>query len=173
MPHCVIDMILSDVKEFLYDAQSNSVYHPEKWLLLDSFSLLMIQSDEAPTGSDLAHQACLDTVSYCLINEVYDRFAECHSLEAANFGALPCAVFAFLTASIRTMLLRKKVPAWKTEFVNMLERTELLGAVSILYGSIVLDSNSEGSSGGIKLTPELERQSILILQAWVAKFSAQ
>ena len=114
-------MILSDVKEFLYDAQSNSVYHPEKWLLLDSFSLLMIQSDEAPTGSDLAHQACLDTVSYCLINEVYDRFAECHSLEAANFGALPCAVFAFLTASIRTMLLRKKVPAWKTEFVNMLE----------------------------------------------------
>ena len=51
----------------------------------------------------------------------------------------------------------------------MLERTELLGAVSILYGSIVLDSNSEGSSGGIKLTPELERQSILILQAWVPK----
>ena len=115
------------------------------------------------------HQACIDTVSYCLMNEVYDRFAECHSLEAANFGALPCAIFAFLTASIRTLLLRKKVPSWKTEFISMLERTELLGAVSILYGSIVLDSNSEGSSGGIKLTPELERQSILILQAMVTK----
>lgn len=164
IPHAVVDMVNADAREFVSQGDK-AAYKSEKWLLLDSMALLMIQCYEAPTGSDIAHQACLDTVCYCLLCDVFDRFSECSSIEAGNFGALPSAVFAFLTASLRSLLLRRKAPLWKTEFVAMLERTELLGAVSILYGSIVLDHNSDGSSSGITLTPESERTAMLILQA--------
>lgn len=161
IPFHVIESMNEAAKQFLIDTEPSS----EKFLLLDSLSWLMIECYEAPTGSDLAHQACLDTVSYSLMCGLYDQFWECSSIEAGNFGALPSAIFAFLTASIRCLLLRELRPLWGTEFLAMLERTELLGAVSILYGSVVLDNNSDGTSNGIILTAESERSAMLILQA--------
>jgi len=56
IPHAVIDMVNFDAKDFV--TQNNDKgYKKEKWLLLDSMALLMIQCYEAPTGSDIAHQA--------------------------------------------------------------------------------------------------------------------
>lgn len=44
-------------------------------------------------------------------------------------------------------------------------RTELLGGVSVLYGSIVLEQNSDNQHGGIKLSPAIERTTMLILRS--------
>ena len=46
----------------------------------------------------------------------------------------------------------------------MLKKTELLGAVSVLYGSIVLERNSQSGTEGIILNAESERTSMLVLQ---------
>jgi hypothetical protein len=56
IPFHVIESMNEAAKQFLIDTEPSS----EKFLLLDSLSWLMIECYEAPTGSDLAHQACLD-----------------------------------------------------------------------------------------------------------------
>ena len=58
----------------------------------------------------------------------------------------------------------------KPDFVSMLKKTELLGAVSVLYGSIVLERNSQSGTEGIILNAESERTSMLVLQG---EFSIQ
>ena len=40
----------------------------------------------------------------------------------------------------------------------------MLGGVSVLYGSIVLEQNSDNQHGGIKLSPAIERTTMLILR---------
>ena len=47
----------------------------------------------------------------------------------------------------------------------MLRKTELLGAVTILYGLIVMEKNSTNPTQGIILNAEAERTSMLVLQA--------
>ena len=109
---------------------------------------------------------------------------ECTSSELGLNGTISSAIFAFVTANIRTVLLSDKKPVWYHDFISMLRKTELIGnfskrflskfskkfpklsgAVSILYGSIVLEKNSQNGTEGIILDAEAERTSMLVLQA--------
>ena len=97
-----------------------------------------------------------------------DLFAicdECTSSELGLNGVISSSIFAFLTGCIRSSLLRDTKPPWHEDFIEMLRKTELLGAVTILYGLIVMEKNSTNPTQGIILNAEAERTSMLVLQA--------
>lgn len=153
VPHLIIDRLIRNKQEC------------SSWNLLDSLAGLMISSEKAETGRELAHLACQDTVSYSLSSDLFAICDECTSSELGLNGVISSSIFAFLTGCIRSSLLRDTKPTWHEDFIDMLRKTELLGAVTILYGLIVLEKNSTNPTQGIILNAEAERTSMLVLQA--------
>ena len=164
-PICCASLMASPVPILIIDrVNSNAKDDLGSWHLLDSLAWLMISSDEAETGAELAHQACQDTIHYGLTTDLFAVCDECTASELGLNGTISSAIFAFLTASIRTLLINNATPC-QADFVSMLKKTELLSAVSVLYGSIVIERNSQSGTEGIILNAESERTSMLVLQA--------
>ena len=169
-PICCASLMASPVPVLIIDRVTTTIAKEElgSWHLLDSLAWLMISSDEAETGAELAHNACLDTIQYGLTTELFTVCDECTASELGLNGTISSAIFAFLTACIRTLLMMQHdagQTSLQPDFVSMLKKTELLGAVSVLYGSIVLERNSQSGTEGIILNAESERTSMLVLQA--------
>jgi len=165
-PICCASLMASPVPVLIIDRVTTTSAKEElgSWHLLDSLAWLMISSDEAETGAELAHHASLDTIQYGLTTELFTVCDECTASELGLNGTISSAIFAFLTACIRTLLMMTN-HSLQPDFVSMLKKTELLGAVSVLYGSIVLERNSQSGTEGIILNAESERTSMLVLQA--------
>ena len=103
--------------------------------------------------------------SYSLSSDLFAICDECTSSELGLNGVISSSIFAFLTGCIRSSLLRDTKPPWHEDFIEMLRKTESLGAVTILYGLIVMKKNSTNPTQGIILNAKAEGTSMLVLQA--------
>jgi len=159
VPFTIIDLVTSTFVKYPVIAESPYV---DRWCLLDSLAWLMTSCTDAPTGAELAHASASDVISHALQSGFFDSLWQFATIECSH--DVLSAAFAFLTASLRVIGIAKPLP-FQDDFIAMLERTELLGGVSVLYGSIVLEQNSDNLHGGIKLSPAIERTTMLILRS--------